>query len=181
MRFRATALAVAALAFSATFASSAVAVPNVVDQYTEQLPSPTGPGAPSLTDPDTTTPGRPDDRQNSGPTAGNGPDSGLVDWLSAIGAPVPSGADLAALMEGNEDSAQDPAGGLDPDVGQAIEPSSLPGAEPAPNTEPAPQTETGGIGSGMGIVFPAILLLATAAAIASLFVRRGTRGQAGQD
>ena len=157
-----------ALAFSATFAGSAVAVPNVVDQYTEQFPSPTGPG--------TTLPGHPDGRQHSGPTAGNGPDSGLLDWLSAIGAPVSSGAGPNALKPGDADFGQGPAGSSsDLELDQARDPRDLPGAQPAP------QTETGGIGSGMGIVFPAILLLVTVAAVTSLFVRRGGRGQAGQE
>jgi hypothetical protein len=167
MRFRATVLMVAALALSATFTGSAVAVPNVVDQYTEQFPSPTGPGAPK--------PGGPNDGQQSGSTAGSGQDTALLDWLTAIGAPVPSSADSAVPMEEGGYSGQGPDGSPgDLGVDQAGNPQDPTAAQPDF------QTETGGLGSGMGIVFPVILLLVTVAALASLFARKGAHGQAGQ-
>ena len=156
------------LAFFATFAGSAVAVPNVVDQYTEQLPSPTGPN--------TTIPKHPDSGKQLNSASGADPDSSPLDSLPATEAPLSPGAGPDALKSGGEDSGTRPRAGksTDSDSNQADDPQGLTEAQPAA------ETETGGIGSGMGIVFPVMLLLVTVAAIASVFARRGAHGQAGQ-
>lgn len=150
----------AVLLAGATFAAPAVATPTVVDQYTEQIPTPGG-EAPGQTV-DGPVPGQ----GNSGGQAGDpGDPSGVAPGSSdtAVVTPGTAGSDGGSGTGGSQPAADNQSSG-------AGTGSSVPfGGESS--------AQGGDPGSGLGALFPVALLLIAGLAVAAALSRRraGTR------
>jgi hypothetical protein len=153
--------AVLALLVGATFASYAAAVPTVVDQYTEQIPTAGGeaPGqtvdlpAVGQSNSGGGVAGVPDDL--SGPP-GSSVNSGATDTSSGSGSP---NGDLAGKGSQSADNGGSSAGS-----------SSVPsGADSS--------VESGNSGSGLGVFFPLSLVMVAGIAAATVLMRRRSRAR----
>jgi len=162
MRMPALTLALLAVALCATFAGSAVATPNVVDQYTEQPPSPGGGpapgGGPGLN-------GSPGTGGEPGPAAGGSATGGGVP-IPAAGGPLPG--ENVRPSEGNGDSGGEATGGQ---AGASSGGESGNQAEPAAGAGQIQSSPAAVESSSLGLGFP-IVLLFIAAAVAVLGFRR---------
>ncbi len=150
-------LALLITALAVGFPSSAPATTPVVDQYTEQLPSPGGP------EPAAENPGSP------GKPAGN--DSNLAGFNAetAAGGATPTGSDAS---NGSTDAAASKNQPDKADMANGVEPS----AEGTDNSLGAAATSgSDGDGEGMGWTFPVALVL-IATVIAGIAVVRRHRG-----
>jgi len=155
MRMTALIFALLAVALGATFAGSAVATPNVVDQYTEQPPSPGGGPAPG---------GGPG--LNGSPSTGGGPGPVAGGSATGGGGSLPGGN--VRPGEGNGDSGGEATGG------QAGAPSGSESGNQAEAAAGAGQFQSSPSAvesSSLGLGFP-IVLLFIAAAVAVLGFRR---------
>ena len=144
-------LALFAILMAVGFTSSAQAAP-VVDQYTEELPSP---GGPVPVNPDNT--GKPGQEDTAGPGTGSGIVTGGEDSSSGNAPAVP--ADQA----GKKDDSGKAQGADESDSDQ----------ENSTGTVATSGSDDGG--DGMGWVFPAALVL-VAAVIAGVAISRRNRG-----
>lgn len=157
------------LAFGATFAGTAVATPSVVDQYTEQIPTPTGqtPSKPPVAKPPVAKPD-----QTAGGDAGSGAGYGYV---------APPGSARAPEMTPIESDDTGSSGKAKPETrsdgngdSQPKDQSSGPG-DASEDSPAAPAAQSSGLGSGMGAAFPLAMLLVAVGMAALLFIRRNAR------
>lgn len=155
MRLPAPIVALLAVALCATFTSSAVATPNVVDQYTEQPPTPGG-----------------------GPNPGGGPGPGGGGFTTGGGGFLPWGSNWPGYGSANSSGASSDSGDDSGALGGRLSPAeraergeSVSQAEAAAGGEQVQSSPAAVESSSLGLGFPIVLLL-IAAAVAVLAYRR---------
>lgn len=168
MKLRATFISLLVLAFGATSAASAVAVPNAVDQYTEQPPSAGGGGVPQ--------------DGNGSSTGGNGSSGGGSTGSGTSSGGGQSGAsgsdDGTGSGEGNgSGGASGTGGGNGSGGGQAGSGNGGSGSGPASQLEGTGREQVSSDSSNIGIALPIILLVIAGAVGALAYSRRRSSAQ----
>jgi len=150
VRLPAPIVALLAVALCATFAGSAVATPNVVDQYTEQPPTPGGGPSPN---------GSPSPGGGPGPAAGGSATGGGGSLRGGNVRPSEGNGDSVGGATGGQAAAS--SGGESGNQAQAAA-----GGEQVQSSPAAVES------SSLGLGFPIVLLLIAAAAAALAFRRK---------
>jgi hypothetical protein len=162
----------AVLLAGATFAAPAVATPTVVDQYTEQIPTPGG-----------QAPGQVVDRPVSGQGSPGGGQAGAPgDSGAASGSPVASDTAVTPPgVPGSSPGGPGSSGASGGDVSRPAsgEPTSGAGAGPSASFGGASPVQGGGPDGGLGILFPVALLLIGGLTAAAVLSRRAAGGRVG--